>query len=182
MSAVDISGLLRLLLFPLIVLEVCAVVSWAWSANRFNHYIKTKHPAKWSELVPPRRDFRFGNTNMDISTEVCRFRRRSTDDLGDPELQRRRGKTNRSEKLAILGFLGLLTVVVICAFISSAVQGRIGTPPQAASAPSLRRCASRRRALSRSAPHRGAAGRASAAPVWSASLSSRSRRVACTRR
>lgn len=121
MSALDVSGLLRLLLFPFIVFEIFAVVSWAWSASRFNHYLKTKHPAKWNELVPPRRGFRFGNTNMDISTEVGLFRRQSTDDLGDPELQRRRGKANRHERLAILGFFGLLALVLICAIVSSAL-------------------------------------------------------------
>ena len=120
MSAADLSGLLRFLLFPLIVLEVLAVVWWAWSASQFNNYLRTKHPEKWNELVPPQRDFRFGNTNMDLSTEVGRFRRQSMVDLGDPELQRQRKKANRWERIAVLGFFGLLVCVLVVALISAA--------------------------------------------------------------
>lgn len=81
------------------------------SRVRFGGYLREKHPEDWIKLTSGD-GCEVAGGMTDISRTLARFRMYSSEDLGDPEVHRRRRLANRLEWGSVLLFLsGVISVL-----------------------------------------------------------------------
>jgi hypothetical protein len=81
------------------------------SRVRFGGYLRERHPEEWVKMTSGNgQEITSGIT--DINLAVARFRMYSSEDLGDPEVHRRRKLANRLEWGSVLLFVvGVISII-----------------------------------------------------------------------
>lgn len=93
---------------------IVLVIAYVYAARiGFGRYLRYTHPHTWKHLVEPGDAWMGRGIATDVSYAVAKFRRESRDDLGDPELARRRRVANSLERAAIVGWVASAALLII---------------------------------------------------------------------
>ncbi len=97
-------GILVISFFILLVLDATTVfAAYVYSRFVFSGYLKKCHRIKWEELVLTDHFFGPSFNAFDITPEMCDFRMKSNDNLGDPRVQQIRRISVILFRVGILG-------------------------------------------------------------------------------
>jgi hypothetical protein len=115
-----ISGIIILIFVGLAIGDLCLILfSYIYSRYIFNRYLMRHHRHKWEELVYTNNYRGTAWFFFDKTPELEKFRSKSNEDLGDPNIARMRKISIRLFKAGIFGWLGIVLVFIVACVIYS---------------------------------------------------------------